>query len=75
MQDGEEVAHTTTTEGGIYKFNAVSPGEYNLKASHPEWTIEDQSASLAVTWGNVESPHRFVVTGYEVRGRVQVCRH
>eukprot|EP00658_Telonema_sp_P-2_P082637 TRINITY_DN8774_c0_g1_i2.p1 TRINITY_DN8774_c0_g1~~TRINITY_DN8774_c0_g1_i2.p1 ORF type:complete len:219 (+),score=48.75 TRINITY_DN8774_c0_g1_i2:153-809(+) len=68
---GGNTTNTQTAAGGVYLFDAVSPGEYSIIVSHPEWTIENSTTDLVMGWGNVDLAHKFVVTGYEVRGRVE----
>ncbi|KAG1672165.1 Nodal modulator 1 [Nymphon striatum] len=61
---------TKTEEGGIYSFDAVQPGEYTVKVKHDRWTFAKDNYKIKVTSDFVRVPENFVVTGYDVSGRV-----
>ncbi|XP_076247163.1 BOS complex subunit NOMO3 isoform X2 [Calliopsis andreniformis] len=65
------VGTTLTTEGGIFSFTPIQPGEYVLVASHPIWTMDKDTVRVIVLEGNTELPDgSLVVFGYDVSGRV-----
>lgn len=45
----EPLLQVKTSAGGSYAFPRVAPGQYELRASHPEWRMAQDRASLAVT--------------------------
>lgn len=44
----EPLLQVTTSAGGVYSFPRVAPGQYELRATHPEWLMTQDKASLAV---------------------------
>ena len=62
---------TNTSTGGGFSFEAVSPGPYTVTVSHPELAIENSTAEVALLWGNQQIEHKFIVSGYDLRGLVR----
>ncbi|KAK1126581.1 hypothetical protein K0M31_004211 [Melipona bicolor] len=62
---------TVTTEGGIFYFTPIQPGQYVLVASHPTWMLKTDTVKVTVQEGNTELPDgSLVIYGYDVSGRV-----
>ncbi|XP_043524022.1 nodal modulator 3 isoform X2 [Frieseomelitta varia] len=65
------VGTTITTEGGIFYFTPIQPGQYVLVASHPTWMLKTNTVKVIVQEGNTELPDgSLVIYGYDVSGRV-----
>ncbi|KAK9299267.1 hypothetical protein QLX08_007630 [Tetragonisca angustula] len=65
------VGTTVTTEGGIFYFTPIQPGQYVLVASHPTWMLKTDTVKVTVQEGNTELPDgSLVIYGYDVSGRV-----
>ncbi|XP_069503150.1 BOS complex subunit NOMO1-like [Ambystoma mexicanum] len=72
-KSGTEAAIQTTVSqpGGKFAFFKVLPGEYEVLASHPTWTLKEASAQVRVTNSNGHAAHSLVVAGYDVAGSVR----
>ncbi|XP_048407987.1 BOS complex subunit NOMO1 [Stegostoma tigrinum] len=69
---GTVVDQTSLTQtGGKYVFTKVLPGDYEIFASHPTWTLQKASTSVQVLNSNANAIDSLVVAGYEVVGSVR----
>ncbi|XP_077172101.1 nodal modulator 1 [Paroedura picta] len=70
---GSEVAvqATVTQTGGKFIFFKVLPGEYEIFASHPTWTLKEASTTVRVTNSNAYASGPLIVAGYNVSGSVR----
>ncbi|XP_018425571.1 PREDICTED: nodal modulator 3-like [Nanorana parkeri] len=68
---GVSLQTTATQQGGKYSFNKVLPGEYEIIASHPTWTLKEATAVVQVTSSNAHASSPLVVAGYDVSGSVR----
>ncbi|XP_038675302.1 nodal modulator 1 [Scyliorhinus canicula] len=69
---GRDVDQTSLTQtGGKYVFTKVLPGDYEIFASHPTWTLQKASTSVQVINSNANTVDSLVVAGYEVLGSVR----
>ncbi|XP_032896163.1 nodal modulator 1-like [Amblyraja radiata] len=69
---GTEVEQTSLTQiGGKYAFTRVLPGDYDIVASHPTWTLQKASTSVQVMNSNANTIDSLVVAGYDVLGSVR----
>lgn len=69
---GTEVEQTSLTQiGGKYAFTRVLPGDYEIVASHPTWTLQKASTSVQVMNSNANTIDSLVVAGYDVLGSVR----
>ncbi|XP_078097035.1 BOS complex subunit NOMO1 isoform X2 [Mustelus asterias] len=69
---GKDVDQTSLTQtGGKYVFTKVLPGDYEIFASHPTWTLQKASTSVQVINSNANTVDSLVVAGYEVLGSVR----
>lgn len=66
----QHVAATATNSQGVFVFQNVLPGDYTLRASHPNLTIEQNQKDISFSWNNylVETP--FIISGYHISGSV-----
>ncbi|XP_070617235.1 LOW QUALITY PROTEIN: BOS complex subunit NOMO3-like [Erythrolamprus reginae] len=62
---------TTTQLGGKYAFLKVLPGEYEVFASHPTWTLKEATTTVRVTSSNAYASSSLIVAGYNVSGSVR----
>lgn len=53
----------TSEEKGVFNFKNVAPGNYRVKASHPEWRLGSAEQTL-----NLDSDSRTIEEGLEVLG-------
>uniref|UniRef100_A0A4W6C0C7 NODAL modulator 1 n=1 Tax=Lates calcarifer TaxID=8187 RepID=A0A4W6C0C7_LATCA len=60
-----------TQPGGKYTFFKVLPGNYDITASHPSWTLEQSATSVHVSNANAPATDHLVVGGYDVSGEVR----
>nr|XP_033819638.1 nodal modulator 1-like [Geotrypetes seraphini] len=68
----EAVIQTTVTEpGGKFAFFKVIPGEYEIFASHPTWTLKEATSTVRVTASNAQATSSLVVAGYDASGSVR----
>ncbi|KAF5902948.1 nodal modulator 1-like, partial [Clarias magur] len=68
----DEILQMVLTQAeGHYTFSKVLPGNYEITASHPSWTLEQSSTSVAVSTANAQAAAPLVVKGYDVSGEVQ----
>uniref|UniRef100_A0A667XUU7 NODAL modulator 1 n=1 Tax=Myripristis murdjan TaxID=586833 RepID=A0A667XUU7_9TELE len=68
----EEKLQTVVTQpGGKYTFFKVLPGNYDITASHPSWTLEQSATSVHVSNANAPAADHLVVGGYDVSGEVR----
>ncbi|XP_030066871.1 nodal modulator 1 [Microcaecilia unicolor] len=68
----EAVIQTTLTEpGGKFAFFKVIPGEYEIFASHPTWTLKEATSTARVTTSNGQVANSLVVSGYDASGSVR----
>ncbi|XP_065063389.1 BOS complex subunit NOMO1-like [Rhopilema esculentum] len=68
---GEDIRKNVTVENGLFSFANVMPGTYELKASHPVWTIQQDAKPVVVKDENVYYPGLIMVSGYDVKGHVR----
>ncbi|CAM5086897.1 unnamed protein product [Natator depressus] len=62
---------TVTQAGGKFAFFKVLPGEYEIFASHPTWTLKEANTVVRVTNSNANTAGPLVVAGYNVSGSVR----
>ncbi|XP_026560040.1 nodal modulator 3-like [Pseudonaja textilis] len=68
---GVTLQSTTTQPGGKYAFLKVLPGEYEVFASHPTWTLKEATTTVRVTSSNAYASSPLIVAGYNVSGSVR----
>ncbi|KAG8145597.1 putative Nodal modulator 1 protein [Naja naja] len=68
---GVTLQSTTTQPGGKYAFLKVLPGEYEIFASHPTWTLKEATTTVRVTSSNAYASSPLIVAGYNVSGSVR----
>ncbi|XP_070810911.1 BOS complex subunit NOMO3-like [Pituophis catenifer annectens] len=68
---GVTLQTTTTQPGGKYAFLKVLPGEYEVFASHPTWTLKEATTTVRVTSSNAYASSPLIVAGYNVSGSVR----
>ncbi|XP_015744485.1 nodal modulator 1-like [Python bivittatus] len=68
---GVTLQSTTTQPGGKYAFLKVLPGEYEIFASHPTWTLKVATTTVRVTSSNAYASSPLIVAGYNVSGSVR----
>ncbi|XP_019905336.2 nodal modulator 1 [Esox lucius] len=68
---GEKLQKVVTQPGGKYTFAKVLPGNYDIVASHPSWTLEQAASSVRVSNSNAVAAEPIVVGGYDVSGEVR----
>uniref|UniRef100_A0A8D3A306 Nodal modulator 1-like n=1 Tax=Scophthalmus maximus TaxID=52904 RepID=A0A8D3A306_SCOMX len=61
-----QVSHTF-----LFTFLKVLPGQYDITASHPSWTLEQSSTSVHVSNANSPAADQLLVGGYDVSGEVR----
>lgn len=61
---------TQSTDGGSYKFDVVSPGEYDIEASRKSWKFLKSTIKAVLRDDYLEIYEHFVIAGYDVTGRV-----
>uniref|UniRef100_A0A8C8JIX6 Prealbumin-like fold domain-containing protein n=1 Tax=Oncorhynchus tshawytscha TaxID=74940 RepID=A0A8C8JIX6_ONCTS len=66
---GEKLQTVLTQPGGKYTFSKVLPGNYDIIASHPSWTLD--ATSVRVSSANAAAAEHLVVGGYDVSGEVR----
>lgn len=62
---------TVTQTGGKFFFNKVLPGEYEIVASHPTWTLKEAATIVQVKNSNAQTSSPLLVAGYDVSGFVR----
>uniref|UniRef100_A0A3Q3IUZ5 Prealbumin-like fold domain-containing protein n=1 Tax=Monopterus albus TaxID=43700 RepID=A0A3Q3IUZ5_MONAL len=67
----ERLQSVVTQPGGKYTFFKVLPGNYDITASHPSWTLEQSTTSVHVSNANAPAADHLVVGGYDVSGEVR----
>ncbi|KAF3843974.1 hypothetical protein F7725_016022 [Dissostichus mawsoni] len=67
----EKLQSVVTKPGGKYTFLKVLPGNYDITASHPSWTLEQSATSVVVSNANAPAAENLVVGGYDVSGEVR----
>ncbi|XP_036954741.1 LOW QUALITY PROTEIN: nodal modulator 1 [Acanthopagrus latus] len=67
----EKLQSVATQPGGKYTFLKVLPGNYDITASHPSWTLEQSTTSVHVSNANAPAADHLVVGGYDVSGEVR----
>ncbi|PON61743.1 Glucoamylase, starch-binding [Parasponia andersonii] len=68
---GDLVSSVQTSSGGSYFFMNIIPGEYELRASHPDLEVETRgSKEVKLGFGNGIVDDIFFVPGYDIRGFV-----
>nr|XP_020828069.1 nodal modulator 2 isoform X4 [Phascolarctos cinereus] len=65
------IQSTVTQPGGKFAFFKVLPGEYEIFASHPTWTLREASTTVRVTNSNAYAAGPLLVAGYNVSGSVR----
>ncbi|KAG9337622.1 hypothetical protein JZ751_028379 [Albula glossodonta] len=60
-----------TQPSGKYTFFKVLPGDYDITASHPSWTLEKSTTTVHVSNSNAPAAAPLVVGGYDVSGEVR----
>ncbi|RXM33768.1 Nodal modulator 1 [Acipenser ruthenus] len=72
-KSGDDVDMQTihTQPGGKYTFSKVLPGNYDIFASHPTWTLQQGTTSVRVSNSNAQAAAPLVVEGYDVSGAVR----
>ncbi|XP_063790451.1 BOS complex subunit NOMO3-like [Pseudophryne corroboree] len=68
---GVNLQTTVTQTGGKFFFNKVLPGEYEIVASHPTWTLKEATTVVQVTQSNAHAANPLIVAGYDVLGSVR----
>uniref|UniRef100_A0A0B8RX02 Nodal modulator 1 n=1 Tax=Philothamnus irregularis TaxID=1899461 RepID=A0A0B8RX02_9SAUR len=68
---GVTLQSTTTQPGGKYAFLKVLPGDYEVFASHPTWTLKEAATTVRVTSSNAYASSPLIVAGYNVSGSVR----
>ncbi|CAN6700135.1 unnamed protein product [Malus baccata var. baccata] len=68
---GGVVSSVITSAGGSYLFKNIIPGNYELRASHPDLKVEIRgSTKVNLGFGNDIVDDIFFVPGYDIRGFV-----
>nr|XP_020498466.1 LOW QUALITY PROTEIN: nodal modulator 1-like [Labrus bergylta] len=67
----EKLQSVVTQPGGKYTFLKVLPGNYDIIAAHPSWTLEQSATSVHVSNANAPAADHLVVGGYDVSGEVR----
>ncbi|KAF4370085.1 uncharacterized protein LOC115708837 [Cannabis sativa] len=68
---GDLVSSVQTSSGGSYLFTNIIPGNYELRASHPDFEVETRgSKEVKLGFGNGVVDDIFFVSGYDIRGLV-----
>ncbi|KAG7214542.1 hypothetical protein INR49_023057 [Caranx melampygus] len=67
----EKLQSVITQAGGKYTFFKVLPGNYDITATHPSWTLEQSTTSVHVSNANAPAADHLVVGGYDVSGEVR----
>ncbi|KAM4584395.1 BOS complex subunit NOMO1 [Odontesthes bonariensis] len=67
----EKLQSVITLPGGKYTFFKVLPGNYDITASHPSWSLEKSATSVQVSNANAPAADHLVVGGYDVSGEVR----
>lgn len=67
----ERLQSVLTQPGGKYNFLKVLPGNYDITAAHPSWTLEQSTTSVLVSNANAPAVDHLVVGGYDVSGEVR----
>ncbi|XP_039651536.1 nodal modulator 1 [Perca fluviatilis] len=67
----EKLQSVVTQPGGKYTFLKVLPGNYDITAAHPSWTLEQSTTSVLVSNANAPAADHLVVGGYDVSGEVR----
>ncbi|CAJ0967213.1 unnamed protein product [Ranitomeya imitator] len=62
---------TMTQTGGKFFFNKVLPGDYEIIASHPTWTLKEAVTMVHVKNSNAQTASPLLVAGYDVSGSVR----
>ncbi|XP_041433909.1 nodal modulator 3 [Xenopus laevis] len=62
---------TVTQVGGKFAFTKVLPGEYEIFASHPSWTLKQATTMVQVTNSNAQAANPLIVAGYDISGSVR----
>ncbi|KAM9305783.1 BOS complex subunit NOMO3-like [Gastrophryne carolinensis] len=68
---GTNLQTTVTQPGGKYYFNKVLPGQYEIVASHPSWTLKEAATAVQVINSNAHAANPLIVAGYDVSGSVR----
>ncbi|MEE6517936.1 hypothetical protein FKM82_028558 [Ascaphus truei] len=68
---GVNLQTTVTQPGGKFAFFKVLPGEYEIVASHPTWTLKEATTMVQVTNSNAQALNHLLVAGYDVLGFVR----
>uniref|UniRef100_A0A673CE32 Nodal modulator n=1 Tax=Sphaeramia orbicularis TaxID=375764 RepID=A0A673CE32_9TELE len=71
VETEEKLQTVVTQPGGKYTFFKVLPGNYDITASHPSWTLEQSTTSVHVSNANAPAAAHLVVGGYDVSGEVR----
>ncbi|MBN3280176.1 NOMO1 protein, partial [Polyodon spathula] len=69
--DEADLQTIQTQPGGKYTFSKVLPGNYDIFASHPTWTLQQGTTSVRVSNANAQAAAPLVVGGYDVSGAVR----
>ncbi|XP_037620100.1 LOW QUALITY PROTEIN: nodal modulator 1 [Sebastes umbrosus] len=67
----DKLQSVVTQPGGKYTFLKVLPGNYDIIAAHPSWTLEQSATSVLVSNANAPAADHLVVGGYDVSGEVR----
>ncbi|GMY17071.1 nodal modulator 3 [Fagus crenata] len=68
---GDLISSVLTSSAGSYLFKNILPGNYELRASHPDLKVEVRgSTEVELGFGNGLVDDIFFVPGYDVRGSV-----
>ncbi|KAM4631893.1 BOS complex subunit NOMO1-like [Discoglossus pictus] len=68
---GVNIQTTVTQTGGKFAFYKVLPGDYEIVASHPTWTLKEATTMVQVTTSNAQALDPLIVAGYDVSGSVR----
>lgn len=67
----EKLQSVVTLPGGKFTFLKVLPGNYDITASHPSWTLEKSATTVQVSNTNAPAGDQLLVGGYDVSGEVR----
>ncbi|XP_053550913.1 nodal modulator 3 [Bombina bombina] len=68
---GVNLQTTATQKGGKFAFYKVLPGDYEIVASHPMWTLKEATTMVQVISSNAQALNTLIVAGYDVSGSVR----
>eukprot|EP00741_Cyanophora_paradoxa_P017414 tig00020965_g16823.t1 len=66
----QALATAQTGADGTFSFFNLFPDTYKLAASHASWKLLKDKATVTMTFGNAEIKEPFLVSGFDVSGKV-----